>query len=412
MRYSVTNATIEQVRSVGAINIKEARRTGIIFTDMSEAQAARLRAMGCNVSKVGGVKATVMPPTPVAGIAEYTPSQLLTFAGLDKLRGISDPPILGENFNLAIIDSGIRETHNSINGHVVYSKNFTSDPMRDGLDHGTGVTSIAIAVAPLCNILNLKVLNDEGVGTEEEVVLAIEECLDLYDTQSDIAPTVINLSLGSPDDGNPNNPMRVACRAALERNILVAASAGNDGPMPYTITSPACERYVIAVGSARPEPFEITEWSSRGPTREGLIKPDVVLFGENIVMASSSSDNATTAKSGTSFAVPFGSAMLLMSQEGVIRGVTYPQGVPAGLEPGSRTVLVAQDLIDYWFPRLTVKPAGVALVKDNDYGSGLPFGDLLANILRPAVVDISIILPIIGIAMLGMMMGPMVKAFK
>jgi serine protease AprX len=259
----------------------------------------------------------------------------------------------------------------------------------------------------------MKVLDADGNGTEEEAVLAVDDCISLHETQPEIAPLVINLSLGSPDDGNPNNILRVACRAAIELGILIAAAAGNSGPAPGTIMSPACERYVGAVGSARPEPFTISEFSSRGPTLEGLIKPDAVLFGENIQMASSESDTATTAKSGTSFAAPFGSGIILVCQEGIIRQATYPKGVPEGFDPTATRFFTAEELIDKWAPRISVKPQGVALGKDNDYGCGLPVGDLVLSLLQPAIIDVSALLSsVIVIGMLGMMTTTMTKSFR
>jgi len=256
MRYSITGATVEMVKNAGGNNIKEARSMGIIFATLTPEQADKLRSLGCQLNQVGEVKAATMPPIvsppiPVAAAPVYSPEQVLEIVGLDDLRSLMTPALYGDGFNLAIIDSGIRETHEKISGRVVYSKNYTSDPMRDGLDHGTGVCSVALVVAPLCNILNLKVLNDKGEGTEEDVVLAIADCIDLHDTEPNIAPSVINLSLGAPDDGNPDDMLRVACQAAIEKGIWVVASAGNSGPGTQTITNPACERYVVAIGSTK-----------------------------------------------------------------------------------------------------------------------------------------------------------------
>ena len=210
MRYSIIGATVEQVRSVGGTDIKVASRTGIIFANLTPEQVGRLRAMGCQVEPLGRVQAMVMPPVPVAGVPTYTAEQLVWATGLEQLRSLISPPLYGEGFNIALIDTGIRETHEKIAGRVVYSKNYTSDPMRDGFDHGTGIASIVVTVAPRCNILNLKVLDDKGLGSEEDVVLAIDDCLGLYEERSEITPLIINLSLGSPDDGNPDNPLRVA----------------------------------------------------------------------------------------------------------------------------------------------------------------------------------------------------------
>jgi len=295
--------------------------------------------------------------------------------------------------------------------------------MRDGLNHGTGVCSIAVTVAPLCNILNLKVLNDEGEGSEEDVVMAINDCIDFYDTQPEIAPQVINLSLGAPDDGNPDNVLRVACRAAIDRGIWVLASAGNGGPAPQTITSPACEKYVGAVGSANYIPeensFVISDFSSRGPTMEGITKPDAVMFGENIKVASSSSDSATTAKSGTSFAAPFASGAVALTLEGLGRAARlipeYEEMYQMFLQ--YPPMVSSQELLDLWLPRISAKPVEAPSGKDNDYGWGLPLGSLVAQALGavPAVgisEVLSAVTPIMAIGIMGMVMGGMAKAMS
>jgi serine protease AprX len=418
VRYAITGATVDQVKSVGATDIKEARSTGIIFATLTEEQASRLRSQGCTVDKVGEVKTAVMPPAPVAAIPTYTPEQLVQVTGLEGLRGISRPPLYGEGFNLALVDTGIRETHEKISGRVVYSKNYTTGLMQDGFNHGTGTCSIALAVAPLCNILNLKVLNDKGEGTEEEVVLAIDDCISLYDTQPEIAPSVINLSLGSPDDGNPNNILRVACRAAIEKGIWVIAAAGNSGPTPGSLMTPACEKYVAAVGSAKyladQKTFVVSDFSSRGPTLEGLIKPDALLFGEDIEMASSSSDTATIAKSGTSFATPFGSAMALLFHEGLYRRAVPTQEIPGVYPELGIYYFTPADLIDKYLAGISIKPQGIPAGKDNDYGCGLPFGPLIAQVLSvsPAIDISALLLPVVAIGMMGMVMSTMTRVLK
>lgn len=437
MRYAVISKGLtvsqlqDEVKRHGGRNLKVATASKQIFCDLEPAAVDKLRAMGCSVSKVGEVKAVVIPPigvtppTPVAAAPVYSPEELAWAVGLEELRGLTEPPLYGEGMNLAIIDSGIRGTHNKINGRVIYSKNYTADPMRDGFDHGTGVCSIAVTVAPLCNVLNLKVLNDKGEGTEEDVVLAIDDCILFHDTQPDIAPTIINLSLGSPDDGNPDNPLRVACRAAIEEGIYVHASAGNSGPSLYSITCPACEKDVFAIGSAKYIPeessFVVSNWSSRGPTLEGLIKPDVVMFGEDISVASSASDTATTAKSGTSFSTPFCSGMNLLYHESVAKWVAYEAiQFPGVLPRGAigRYVISPAVMIEDFFPRICAKPPAVALGKDYDYGDGIPLASLVYRALTvsPAMESIGVLLgsvtPILAFAMMGMIIIPMAKELR
>ena len=411
MRCSILKATVEQVKVVGAKDIKLSPNTNIIFAALTDEQIARLKSLGCLVARVEKVKSTVMPPVitppiPVAAVPTYTAEGLILAAGFEDLRTMMRPALYGQGFNAAVIDSGIRETHEKVAGNIVYSKNFTSNSMRDGLDHGTGVASIILAAAPLGGLLNMKVLDDKGEGSEEDVVLAIDDCIGLHDTNPNVAPSTINLSLGAPDDGNPDNILRVACRAALDRGIYIQASAGNGGA-PRTITCPATEKYVTAVGSLKFDPFTISDFSSRGPTVEGLIKPDLMFFGEDIVVASSVSDTATIAKTGTSFSAPFYTGAALLLHEAALRygKVEYIGEIPVDIPMQVTRLIPIQEMIDTYFERISVKPEGVVTGKDNNYGYGLAYGALIAQVfgLVP-ITDLSVILqPIMGIAVLAML---------
>lgn len=420
MRYAVISKGLtlsqmeSEVRRCGGRNLKIATASKQVFCELDDTALTRLRVIGCIVSKVGGIKATVIsPPTPVAAVPIYSAAEILAIVGFEEIRQLFTPPIYGEGFNMAIIDSGIHETHELIAGSVIYSKNYTSDPMKDGLDHGTGVCSLVLAIVPQCGILNLKVLDDEGMGTEEGVALAIDDCIGLQDTQPDIAPTVINLSLGSPDDGNPNNPLRVACRAAIEKGIWVAASCGNGGPNVRSITSPACEHDVFAVGSAKyfedDGAYSVSVWSSRGPTVENLIKPDAVMFGEDIEMASSSSNTATVAKSGTSFSTPIisGFGLLFLQAMSLIPFITHRF---PGVVPGVLELMPVGELIDEHLPTICLRAEEA---KNNEVGWGMPIGSLVAQAIgvRPAI-DISSIIAFVSPLLVLGMLGMMVRVIK
>jgi serine protease AprX len=417
MRYSIIGVTIEQVKQVGATGIKDARLTGIIFADLTGEMAVKLRSMGAEVEQVHQARLGVEPPVPVSAMPIYSLTQLLEITEMDRVRWVTSPPLLGAGANIAILDTGIRETHELIEDRVVYRENFTADPMGDRFDHGTGVASIAVKIAPLCNILNLKVLNDNGLGSEEDVVLAISRCIELHDTDPEIAPSTINLSLGTEDTGNPNESMRVAARAALNRGIWLACAAGNTGPGEGTVMSPATEPNARAIGSATISPFKVSEFSSRGPTREGIIKPDLLGFGENIIVASSKSDTATVAKSGTSFAAPFISGVNALLLEGIYRQVVISPELEAAFPTISDALAEWMDPASFepLLPYLTVKPAGAPRYKDNHHGYGVPLGSLFVQAFT-ATTNIEaitgIVTPLIGLGMVGMMMGTMTRTLR
>ncbi|GAH43767.1 unnamed protein product, partial [marine sediment metagenome] len=230
-------------------------------------------------------------------------------------------------------------------------------------NHGTSVAAIIHAVVPNASILDMKVLDDAGNGTEEDVVLALEACARLLDTNPNLAPNIINMSLGSPDDNNPDNPLRVASRAVMSRGIVIVAAAGNNGEVFGAVTTPACEKYVVAIGSISSSPFLISEFSSRGPTLAGLIKPDAVFLGEDIILASSVSDISTIAKSGTSFSTPLTTGVIVLTMEGVVRTQTIPPEMFVG-----KNVITSIVAIDNMLPVVCTKPEGAPAGKDNDYG--------------------------------------------
>ncbi len=426
MRYSIMGATVEQVRNAGGQNVKEASRTGIIFADIDEAGVALLESIGARVKKVGEVKssdfADVTPPAPILEETGYSPLDLMNALGFtDDWRHIIEPPLYGEGFAVAVLDSGIRSTHEMLGGRVVRTRNFTSSPSGDAFSHGTGVASIIHAIAPRSDIVDIKVIGDDGLGSDEAVIMGIEEVIRIVNNH-EIPIRVINLSLGKEDDGDPFDPLRVACRAAIEEGLFVIAAAGNSGPNPGTIMSPACEQYVVAVGSVNydhtmPEwSFRVSSFSSRGPTREGLTKPDVVLPGEKIVMADSKSDTATCVKSGTSFATPIGAGMFLIYSEGVLKEA---RRVMPGLEWNKVWVPVTPfDAIDVWMPLITAKPTEVPRGKDADYGWGIPFAELatlaftggMPSQITGNIMDM--VVPIVGIGIMGMMMSSIAKSLK
>lgn len=423
MRYSVRNVTKEQIINTGGKDIKETRVA--LYATLTPEQVNRLKALGCIVEPIQQVKSSILPPTPVAAAPIYSPIGLVYAAGINQIRELMTPPLYAEGFNVAVVGTGIRATHEQIGGSVVYQKNYTNESPGDKFDHDTGVAAIIHAVAPKCSILDMKVLDSKGYGTEEQVVQAIDDLISMLEEQSQYFPHVINLSLGGPDTGNPNEPMRAICREAIKRGIFVLASAGNSGPTPLSITSPACERLVFAVGSIDPivtngeiTSFTISDFSSRGPTIEGLVKPDGVFFGRDIEMASSVSDTATIAKSGTSFSTPFASGAVVLFLE----GEKYWGGrqTPSWWFTISPTVppypMTPEGLIDGLMPLAGVKPAAEGITaKDNSYGYGLPYGPtILQNLIgiRPAVDISAIITPILSIAMLGMVIAPMRKVLR
>ncbi len=437
MRYAVISKGLtisqlqEEVKRCGGRNIKVATASKQVFCDLDEAGLMKLKiAPGLTVRKVGKISTdisapsiTPIPPPTLAGMPVYGASQASLSSGFYDLRNAFDPPLVGVRSTLAILDSGVRKTHEGLLNKFVYEANFSDSPTcEDIFDHGSGVAYLACGgtngpgeesgITPGAYFMNIKVLNDIGIGTEEAAVLGIEHVIELkkqavlqgLSPSDPLYPSGLNMSWGAPDDGDPDNPIRVACRALPEHGLLAFASAGNSGPNAGTVTLPACEPLpaVVAVGVVTILPFEIADYSSRGPTKEGIIKPDVVFFGHRLLTASSKSDTAYVIKSGTSFASPGAAGAANLGAELLMQLLGRElMDVPEGV------ALVKENLTKY-----VVKPAGVPAGQDNAYGYGVPAGNLILGEIRVAAMDISPILGIVALGMMGTMVSGMVKGMK
>jgi subtilisin family serine protease len=104
-----------------------------------------------------------------------------------------------------------------------------------------------------------------------------------------------------------------AAQEATKRGIVVVTAAGNEGPTAPSLIGPADADTVITVGAVDSMNV-ITGFSSRGPTGDGRIKPDVVAQGRAVYLPQFTSTTGFGRASGTSFATPLtaGVAALLL----------------------------------------------------------------------------------------------------
>jgi len=394
MRYAIVSKGLnlaeleKECQKVGGERIKVLPAARQVFCDLDEKQAERIALVsGLKIKPVRKVAADSVTPAPYPVQLEEVAGGLNLYDIYNDLRQAYSPPLNGEGLTVAVIDSGIRESHQALTGKVVYSANFSeSDTDNDIFGHGTGVAYLIAGsygemsgVAPGAVLMNLKALNDDGIGTDEMTVEAIDRVCSLVDQASQLEmavtdpmyPNTINISLGSEDDGDPDNPIRVACRTAVEEYGLQVIAAGNSGPDLSTIMCPACDPLVIAVGGIKNDEFVIWDQSSRGPTEEGEIKPDLVCWAESLQVAGNDSDDHYQVKSGTSFAAP------------ILTGVDGLMWDLARRVYGPTVRITYYDWLPYAYA-YCVKPEGVQTDKDNAYGYGIPaVGAMVSQLIKP-----------------------------
>jgi len=253
----------------------------------------------------------------------------------------------GTGVEIAILDTGIDSTHpnlddlddnpKTIDPKVIRAIDFTDDDdVNDLAGHGTHCAGIAAGtgeanfgakgVAPGALLWNVKVLNQYGWGQWSWIIEGIEYASygpDGIANTGDEAD-IISMSIGgSPTDGT--DPVSLAVDAAVDAGVVVVIAAGNAYDY-FAIDSPGVARKVITVG-ASDKYDNLAYFSSKGPTIDYRIKPDILAPGVDISSSVPYSIFGTyyQSKSGTSMATPHvaGTAALLL-QKGVPPGWTAP----------------------------------------------------------------------------------------
>jgi len=107
-------------------------------------------------------------------------------------------------------------------------------------------------------------------------------------------------------DGN-TTAVTIAADLAVKKGVSVFNSAGNEG-LDYWeyVIAPADGDSVIAMGGVTPE-GNFWAISSRGPTYDGRIKPDLAAQAQNVYCVNPRSTDRYTTANGTSLSCPLGS---------------------------------------------------------------------------------------------------------
>lgn len=236
----------------------------------------------------------------------------------------------GAGVGIAVIDTGIAP-HPDFGDRIVAFQdlvNGQSEPY-DDRGHGTHVAGIAAGngaasngcyagAAPEASLVGIKVMDSQGSGQLSTIIAGVQWAVD---NKAQYNIRVINMSLGSKPAGPVSkDPLVQATKAANDAGILVVAAAGNKGPYPQTIDTPAAAPNVLAVGGtvdySTPDIVDdkVAWYSSTGPTLyDHLIKPDVVAPGTQI--ACPDPNGRYVYDTGTSMASPLVAGVAaLMSQ--------------------------------------------------------------------------------------------------
>jgi serine protease AprX len=342
--------------------------------------------------------------------------------------------VTGRGIGVAVVDSGIY-AHPDLAGRIVASIDFTTPSpvvsaaaLGDAGGHGTHVAGLIAGdgsasggayagVAPGANVIDVRVINADGVSNVSTVLAGLQWVLANRSTYN---IRVVNLSLGAPEQVSYTiSPLSAAVEILSFAGITVVVSAGNGGPASGTITVPGDDPFVITVGAVDDagtsaiEDDAMASWSSSGPTAyDGLAKPDLAAPGRRMVSLRSpgstldtlfpdravTAPGATTAEyfmlSGTSMAAPLvtGAVALMLERQPTLTPrqvkqrlvstvTSLPFGTTSTRGAGMLNALTAVGSIDTtsWSDTSRVSDGFAQIVFPLIFGQQIVWRDLLFN---------------------------------
>ena len=207
-----------------------------------------------------------------------------------------------------IIAGELKASHKSGIDFQAYEKVFQSDPGGDNkiekiekrtIDDPTRLRG----VAPDCKLINLKVLDGQGRGRASDVMRALEYIREELNGDPKLLRVHgVNLSVGYEFDAEMfacgQSPLCVEVDRLVKSGVVVVVAAGNTGygrvsalqrqtkvGLSNTINDPGNSALAITVGATHrdsPHIYGVSYFSSKGPTGDGRLKPDLVAPGERI----------------------------------------------------------------------------------------------------------------------------------
>lgn len=194
-------------------------------------------------------------------------------------------------------------------------------------------------MAPRCKLVSLRVLDENGKGAVSNLIAAIDHVQEINGQGRRLLIQGVNMSLGYNFEPEwfacGQSPLCVEVNRLVKTGVVVVVAAGNTGygtlkstigattaGMALTINDPGNSDLAITVGSTHremPHVYGVSYFSSKGPTGDGRIKPDLVAPGEKIISCATGNLKKEGAKdqecdyvetSGTSMAAPHVSGVI------------------------------------------------------------------------------------------------------
>ena len=245
----------------------------------------------------------------VQAAAPSTSNVRSVYPGTIKADAVWKRGVTGRGVTVAVLDTGVADlpdlsgrlvrVTDDLTGQTTPCKNLSGElDCNDRYGHGTFIAGLIAGngassggrwkgVAPEARILSVKAAGADGSADVSNILAAIQWVVSFKDRYN---IRVLNLSLGTDSTQDWRvDPLNYAVERAWAAGMTVVVAASNNGPAPKTITKPADDPWVVTVGAtddrgtAALHDDQLPDFSGRGPTAQGVAKPDVVAPGAHVI---------------------------------------------------------------------------------------------------------------------------------
>jgi hypothetical protein len=169
----------------------------------------------------------------------------------------------GKGVNVAILDSGVDNTHAELTGRYRYGfnamTNTEENPSGTPSGHGTWMARFAVGtgsygIAPGAGLVDVKIGSDSGGGTTAYLATALEKVLEKQKAWNiGIVNLSVTYALAPPYKNDGNEALSWLVNRVVAAGIVVVAAAGNGAAQgDNEIAPPGTASWAITVGAADP----------------------------------------------------------------------------------------------------------------------------------------------------------------
>lgn len=259
-----------------------------------------VNAIACDISPSSADKISDLPEVSFICIDYKAQLCMHTARYACETKALNPLSLTGHGIGIGLLDTGVfpHPDLTTPRNCICFFKDLIGSFEHPYDDHGHGtfmagcICSSGISsdgkergIAPGADLCAIKCFDSTGHGYMSDIIMGIDVLIGVSEKYN---IRVICLPFEFPYiDNLKSNPLNDIILKCIDKGIAVVVSAGNHGPQPCSVYFPGSIKEVITVGGANctgknEKSYKVSQFSGRGPTLSGFVKPDMCAPAVNI----------------------------------------------------------------------------------------------------------------------------------